>query len=303
MTKQTSTKTKITLLIGTAFEGESNAAIMACNDFLRLRLRSVRALALHYAKGAYELASHKTPHSTPDSSSQKPPLPHKTPQNPATCSSEGEGASGPRRNVAPPTTSYHTLREWSEKFDWQGRAILFDDSERAKRKARRSEVMNQGLALDYERIKALKELSEFLYDQIYEQTIEKGRVIEATCPCCAKSISITNDDAVRPLPRLWLLDVKQVGTGQNTERVDLEKFNGPLLAAYRQSLDDLAKEMGDRQKGSQTERKIQDLYQRLEIDTFSEKQRDMLINPRGHEWYEILLDDYLHDDLKIKHGK
>jgi hypothetical protein len=48
--------------------------------------------------------------------------------------------------------------------------------------------------------------------------------------------------------KLWLQDVKAVGSGEFTQIVDFETFNGAEVQQFRGVLDDIAKETGDRQK-------------------------------------------------------
>ncbi|HEY0006196.1 MAG TPA: hypothetical protein VGB17_15560 [Pyrinomonadaceae bacterium] len=48
--------------------------------------------------------------------------------------------------------------------------------------------------------------------------------------------------------RLWLDDVKAVGSGDFQQIVDFQSFNGGELQQFRGVLDDIAKEMGDRRQ-------------------------------------------------------
>jgi len=45
---------------------------------------------------------------------------------------------------------------------------------------------------------------------------------------------------------LWVDDIKIVGSGDNAEVVDFERFNSAEVKEYRAALDDIAKEMGHR---------------------------------------------------------
>lgn len=126
----------------------------------------------------------------------------------------------PRKSA--PTDSKETLLKWSKSFGWADRATAYDNDFEALKNARRAEAMENGLALDYERVFCLQRLAGFLEKQIYEQG-ETGA-----------------------FHNVWMPDVKQIGSGDMAERVDLEKFNGPILSEFRASLDDLAKETGGR---------------------------------------------------------
>jgi hypothetical protein len=161
-------------------KSESDNAVIACNDWLRLGTgRTLSGLLEKYAD-----------------SHQK----------------------------APPTDSIDTLKGWSSKFAWSKRATAYDADYEALKNAERQAVMNYGTALDYERVRRLKRLADFLERQIYEQGTQGA------------------------YHNVWLPDVKQVGSGEFAERVDIERFNSALLSEYRATLDDLAKEVGDRKQ-------------------------------------------------------
>jgi len=82
--------------------------------------------------------------------------------------------------------------------------------------------MQSGLALSHNRVEELKTLASFLKSQMYEQ----GK---------------TGD-----YHNVWVPDVKQIGRGPDAERVDIERFNAPIISEFRATLDDLAKETGGR---------------------------------------------------------
>lgn len=169
---------EIELLSGQRQKGESDNAVIACNDWLRLGTgRTLPRLLERYA------VMHQS---------------------------------------APPTASLDTLKKWSVRFDWQARAVQFDATWEVRKNAEREAELGYGLALDYERIRRLKRLADFLEAQIYEQG-EGGAY-----------------------HNVWLPDVKQIGSGEYAERVDIERFNGALFDQYRATLDDLAKEVGGR---------------------------------------------------------
>lgn len=122
------------------------------------------------------------------------------------------------------TLSLNTIQAWSKTFDWMNRAIEYDTEIDLQKSARRKEIMESGLALDFERTSELKRLGHFLIEQLYEQG-EDG--------------SYHN---------LWVPDVKQIGSGEYAERVDIEKFNAAIISELRGVLDDIAKETGGRKQ-------------------------------------------------------
>lgn len=123
----------------------------------------------------------------------------------------------------PPTRRLKTLKQWSSQYQWQKRAAAYDaETERQKSEYAR-QMMQSGLALDYERVSRLKAMAELLEDQI-----------------------LTRDDG--RYPNVWLSDVKQIGSGEFAERVNIVRFNSPLFEQWRGLLDDLAKETGGRKQ-------------------------------------------------------
>jgi hypothetical protein len=52
---------------------------------------------------------------------------------------------------------------------------------------------------------------------------------------------------------VWVPDVKQIGSGADAERVDIEHFNSAIISEYRATLDDIAKETGGRVQKQQTD--------------------------------------------------
>lgn len=123
---------------------------------------------------------------------------------------------------SPPTASMGTLKQWSARFDWQARAALYDAGiERETNQVverRRRAVMEEGLGLNEERVKSLKSLAALLNDYLDEEE------------------------------RIWLPDVKQIGSGPSAERVDIVRFNAALIEQYRGVLGDLAAETGGRRQ-------------------------------------------------------
>jgi len=121
-----------------------------------------------------------------------------------------------------PTQSFGTLAAWSTRYGWQERAEAYDAELENRKNERAEEIMQSGLALDHERVVKLKKLAGLLEDQLYER----------------------GEDGV--YHNVWLPDVKQIGSGPDAERVDIERFNAPIISEYRAALDDLAKETGGR---------------------------------------------------------
>lgn len=123
---------------------------------------------------------------------------------------------GKTRQNTTPTDSFDTLANWSTTYVWQARAAAYDAELDATKTEKRRAVMEHGLALDYERVTKLKKLAAYLSEQIADPT------------------------------NVWVPDVKQIGSGEYAERVDLVRFNAPLIAEYRATLADLAAETGGR---------------------------------------------------------
>lgn len=123
---------------------------------------------------------------------------------------------------APPTRFLSTLKAWSAQFGWQERLRALADAAaadvQAALAARRRAVLETGLALDHERVDALKRLAARLLDELGAQD------------------------------RLWVRDTKWVGPGDVGERVDVERFNGSEVEQLRGLLDDIAREKGERVK-------------------------------------------------------
>jgi hypothetical protein len=129
-----------------------------------------------------------------------------------------------------------TLKAWSAKYDWVARAELYDAEIERIKNERRREIMESGLALDHERVERLKGLANFLLDEI-EKTAPPVRVIDEE-----GNEGLVDGERYR----VWLPDVKQIGSGETAERVDIERYNSAIFSDLRGILDDLAKETGGR---------------------------------------------------------
>jgi len=121
-----------------------------------------------------------------------------------------------------PTRSKGTLTEWSARYGWSERAESYDAQAEAEKNARAREIMASGLALPYERVEKLKRLAAFMEQQLYEQ------------------------GASGVFHNVWVPDVKQIGSGADAERVDIERFNAAIISEFRAALNDLAAETGGR---------------------------------------------------------
>jgi len=125
---------------------------------------------------------------------------------------------------APPTESLSTLKKWSSRYEWATRAEAYDAEIEARKTIERNHVLKNGLALEFERIKKLMTLADFLEQQICEKN-EAGSHIN-----------------------VWLPDVKSIRDDEKFERVDIVRFNSALFTQYRGVLEDIAAEMGDRKQ-------------------------------------------------------
>lgn len=119
---------EVELLNGVRQDGETDVAVTACNDWLRMGSgRSIPALIHNYTQ-----------------------------------------LSAFQRGYKPPSTSYDTLRHWSSDFDWPARARAFDANYEALKTAEAEAVQNYGLSLQHERLRELYQLAALLRGQIYE---------------------------------------------------------------------------------------------------------------------------------------
>lgn len=79
------------------------------------------------------------------------------------------------------------------------------------------DALTSGLALRAERVKRLARLAELIEDDLFGE-------------------------------RLWVEDVKSIGSGPGAREVEFEKFNSAGVTEYRGILDDIAKELGERKQ-------------------------------------------------------
>lgn len=196
-------------LAGQRQSGESNRAVQACNDFLRMGPgRSLTALMGKYRES--------------------------------------------QENSV--TQSLNTLMKWSADYGWSERAAEYDKQTEATKNTRAKETMQSGLALDFERVDKLKRMADFLEAQIYEQGV------------------------TGTYHNVWMPDVKQIGSGEFAERVDIERFNAAIFEQYRGVLEDLAKETGGRAQRNQN----------INIDLANLTDTQLQRLARGEDLYHVL---------------
>ena len=65
------------------------------------------------------------------------------------------------RQMASETWPIRTLQRWSARYDWQRRAEEYDAQMDAAKTARAQEIMRSGLALAFERVHDLRQLTVF----------------------------------------------------------------------------------------------------------------------------------------------
>jgi hypothetical protein len=174
-------------LSGVRQKGETDAAIIACNDWLRMGAgRSLVDLTHQYSLLVTR-----------------------------------------NKHYKPPTTDYDNLKQWSSKFLWAERASEYDATWEQRKNAEREKVFANELVNDFGRIKKLVDLAQFLEAQLYEH-------------------GEPNADGYARFHNVWNPDVKQIGSGDEAERVDIERFNPAIISEFRATLADIAKEVGGR---------------------------------------------------------
>jgi len=111
-------------------------------------------------------------------------------------------------------------RDAANQWRWRERAEAWDQhiSELASAVAddERLRILSSGYALKHKRVEELDKLAVLLLGELREEN------------------------------KRWLPDVKSIGSGFAAERVDIVRFNAPLIEQARKTLEDIAAEMGDR---------------------------------------------------------
>lgn len=190
-----------------------------------------------------------------------------------------------RNQKEPATDSESTLKKWSAEFEWQLRASAYDAELEAEKNEKRRQVFEQGLALDYERVTKLKRLASFLEKQILDE-------IQAPTYASAEDAidaALSGNAPYAPPPgfenyKVWLPDVKQIGSGEDAERVDIVRFNAALISEFRAALDDLAKETGGRRQ------KVDHLISNLDYRRLTDDQIDRI--DAGEDPVKVILSAY-----------
>jgi hypothetical protein len=119
---------------------------------------------------------------------------------------------------------------YARKWNWEARATAYDE-EQAKEleqqiAAERTKVMTSGLSLMHKRLQLLNHLT-------------------------LQLVSMTKDE-----DKVWIPDVKAIGTGPNAKQVNLRNFNDALYREIREYLTDISEEMGERVKKSELSAKV-----------------------------------------------
>jgi hypothetical protein len=155
---------------------------------------------------------------------------------------------GDGRQKSAPSTSKRVIERWSSRFGWQARAETYDaELERQKNEAeaqRRAEILGTGFALQYERVSALKDIAGLLLDDIRAKANPEDETFAVDTD--------TSTDSQRQRPGVWLRDVKQIGAGEEAEKVAIVRFNAAIFDKFYQALDDIAKEVGERVTKTET---------------------------------------------------
>ena len=116
--------------------------------------------------------------------------------------------------------------KWSSLHQWVARAEAWD----AWRQAEQERIEREAEEAEIKRVMALR----------YAKTHYRVEDLNTVAENLLKEIKETD--------KVWLPDVKSIGSGEFAERVDLIKFNAALFQQYRETLADIAAEVGGRVK-------------------------------------------------------
>lgn len=155
-----------------------------------------------------------------------------------------------------PTTNLRVLSEWSRTFGWQARLQALADQERAEVEARireeRRRVFEDGLALDFERVRVLKRLAQKLIDDLMaDDDSDAPRDRDAVVrEVIAEAEAVLKGTWIEPNRKrrrgLWLRDAKALGNGTKPVIGFFEQFNRDEVECLRGLFDDIARETGGR---------------------------------------------------------
>lgn len=183
--------------------------------------------------------------------------------------------------TTPPTRNLRVIGGWSQKYGWQERAETYDAQVEAEKNAERKRIMSEGLSLDYERVRRLKELADKLHGEI------EGAVSAAEADSDDEGEGDSeNEGDGEPGEAaghgIWLRDWKQIGGGEYASVVEIERFNNALLEQYRSTLDDIAKETGGRRQRTTVEN--------IDYGKLTEEQLARIAD--GEDPIQVILSDY-----------
>lgn len=139
---------------------------------------------------------------------------------------------------SPPTQSLGTLKKWSSDYDWAERAQLYDAEIERQKNERRKQILETGLALDYERVFELKDL----FDKLKKELDYNG---------------------------LYYTDKKISSTGKV---ITVDVFNKALIGEIRGILNDIAKETGGRSQ------KVDSRNLNLDMSQLTDEQLERIAN-------------------------
>lgn len=178
---------------------------------------------------------------------------------------------------APPTASYDTLRIWSQKYDWADRAVLYDYEWEKKRTEIAHAQMLSGIALSHVRLREISELYALLIDELYEE--EEIEDDERTPD---------SEEGETVLRKLWVKDVKNVGSGDFTRPVTIRRYNAAIIADIRGLLDDAAKETGGRKPKDETAALLQMLVAKVGLENIPDAVLERM--SKGESAYAVMFD-------------
>jgi AAA+ ATPase superfamily predicted ATPase len=132
---------------------------------------------------------------------------------------EKAGKSIANKPKCPPGAWSKAAKEWHWQERWEAWDQYLSDRAAKEAEERRLKILSSGFAQRHERVRKLDELANLLLVELLDKD------------------------------KRWLADVKQIGSGFTAERVDIVRFNSALIRQFRETLEDLAAEMGERVRG------------------------------------------------------